>query len=243
VVLPLCESGENVHFHKNSFQLFMKVIFLFSICALIAFTGCPPRQSGSSNDAGGSATSTKDQSTDGSASSSTDQTTDGSVSPTKDQPTGKKFTVSGTVLRTADYCGGAAPSEEMLEEMRTPKPFAGMKVHARKGGTNQIGTPVVASSTSDESGYFSLELPAGTWCLVLDEKGPDAPRDLSGQNIQLDNACYKEWLSKCDQVIEVIDVPIPAVKLQFNARCRVGTISNCAQWVGPLPPSAAPRER
>ena len=27
---------------------------------------------------------------------------------------------------TSDYCGGAAPPEEMIEEMRTPKPYTGV---------------------------------------------------------------------------------------------------------------------
>lgn len=218
----------------------MKSIFLCSICALIVFTGCPPRQTGSSNDGNNTvATNHEKPSVD----TDTDTDTEETVSTHDGEPSGKTYPVSGTVMRTAEYCGGAAPSQEMLDKLRTPHPFAGMKVHVRKGGTNKIGTAVFATSTTNESGEFSFDLPPGTWCVVMDEKGPDAPRDLSGQYVQVDDACYKEWLTKCDQAIEVIDVPIPAVKLQFRSRCHLSTISNCVQWVGPLPPSAPPRDR
>ncbi|MEY3444235.1 MAG: hypothetical protein RLZZ519_2516, partial [Bacteroidota bacterium] len=36
----------------------------------------------------------------------------------------KMFKVSGNILVAGSYCGGAAPSKEMEEEARRPKPFA-----------------------------------------------------------------------------------------------------------------------
>ena len=36
----------------------------------------------------------------------------------------KMFKVTGNILVAGSYCGGAAPSKEMEEEARRPKPFA-----------------------------------------------------------------------------------------------------------------------
>jgi hypothetical protein len=40
--------------------------------------------------------------------------------------------VSGEVTQTSSYCGGARPSDEMVQEQNRPKPYGGKKFYIRK---------------------------------------------------------------------------------------------------------------
>jgi hypothetical protein len=210
----LTNRGRFCTFNPNSICTHMKVFLLPILLLPVLLTGCPPRQSATGGD---------------------------NTAVTDIPPNNTVVTVSGTVYRTADYCGGAAPSQDLLNELATPKPFPGMAVHVRKGNTNQVGTPVHTSATTDEQGRFTFILPPGTWCLVLDEKGPDAPRDISDEHVQVDDDCYTQWLTRCDEVVEVKSGSTYDLKIVFHQRCHLSTLSNCATWVGPLPPAAPPR--
>jgi hypothetical protein len=83
---------------------------------------------------------------------------------------GETVSVSGTVFYTASYCGGAAPSREMLDNAQKPHPLANYTLIARSGTTNRLGSNMVAKTTTDADGRFEFHLPRGTFCIVLGEK-------------------------------------------------------------------------
>ena len=195
----------------------MKYIAYFLFLSLLAFTGCPPSSAGS-----------------GSAKTDGDKTGE-----TAGDNSSKTFKVTGQLMSTRDYCGGAAPPAELLQEMRTPKPYPGMTIYARSGDANTGPIKAEFSSDTDGEGRFSFDLPPGTWCILIAEK---AAREIygGGPNIAVNVECYQEWMASCDQVVKVADQPVEGVNLKIHRRCRVETWSNCARNQGPPPPSPPP---
>jgi len=82
----------------------------------------------------------------------------------------KNRQVLGKVLQTFEYCGGAEPDPEQMKEMNKPRPFANKKCYIRKGKTNYVKEPIVASFTSDSAGGFMIYLPPGDYCIVDSRK-------------------------------------------------------------------------
>ena len=72
--------------------------------------------------------------------------------------------ISGRVLQTSSYCGGAAPPPELLQELATPKPLANKTLYI-KNGTANSNSPSLPF-TSDSEGRFTLALSAGAYCIV-----------------------------------------------------------------------------
>ncbi|MEM6271989.1 MAG: hypothetical protein AAF998_21305 [Bacteroidota bacterium] len=193
-----------------------QITFLISVLGVLAFWGCPPANSGS--------TSTKAESEQTSGTPETES----------------QFAVRGKVFLTRDYCGGAAPPAELLEELRTPKPYPNMVVYARRGESNARPTEERMQVTTGPEGEFEFSLEPGTWCLFIEEKGTSEPYG-GGPDIEVDLECYREWQATCDQVIEVAagEAP-PAPVIKIHRRCRVETWSDCARYAGPPPPSPPP---
>ena len=114
------------------------------------------------------------------------------------------------ITQTSSYCGGAAPSNEMLEQLNTPVPFAGKIIYLRKGNTNKLCKKAVVLK-SDENGEITALLQPGIYA-VVDETKKDKTfyNDLRKRfknpvpNYEaLDVACLDDWLKTPDQVIEV----------------------------------------
>ena len=70
------------------------------------------------------------------------------------------------ITQTQDYCGGAMPPEEVLEEYRTPKPFAGtLYIHQNAGRTDD------GIALKFENGSATTEgLVRGTYTVFLEKK-------------------------------------------------------------------------
>ncbi|HEX2898469.1 MAG TPA: hypothetical protein VHS96_02005 [Bacteroidia bacterium] len=156
----------------------------------------------------------------------------------------KTFKVSGNVLVTGSYCGGAAPSEEILAEASRPKPFANKGFLIRSGKMNALGTDMVTRTRTDAQGTFSVELIPGTYCMVLETK--ERARDAGFyklQNLAVDKPCDQKWLNTCDLTFTVADKNITGLRLNFNKKCFVDDLSPCVSFTGPMPPSAAPKGR
>ena len=63
----------------------------------------------------------------------------------------KMFKVTGNILVAGSYCGGAAPSKEMEEEARRPKPFANQGFLIRAGKMNALGTAMATRTRTRRS--------------------------------------------------------------------------------------------
>ena len=154
----------------------------------------------------------------------------------------KMFKVTGNILVAGSYCGGAAPSKEMEEEARRPKPFANQGFLIRSGKMNALGTAMATRTRTDANGTFNLELAPGSYCMVLEEK--ESAREAgfyTQKNMVVDKPCDQKWLNTCDISFTVADKNISGLRLTLNKKCLITSLSPCITWNGPLPPAAAPR--
>lgn len=97
--------------------------------------------------------------------------------------------LSGTVLHTRSYCGGAPPPEKLLEEFRKPLPYAEQSLVLKNRTTGKSYT-----LTTKPDGTYELLLPPGMYD-VFHSKRPGTIEQLG-----YDPNC-DEWLkTKLDEV-------------------------------------------
>lgn len=150
---------------------------------------------------------------------------------------GPLFEVSGYLMGTSSYCGGAAPSQEILKAYSTPHGWPGQTLIVRRGTVNQPGKPLVQRAVTDAGGKFVFHLPAGQYCLAFGEK--EVPRPASFYNIAnqpVDKACDDRWLQTCELTFEVVDKGIDSLQISIHRPCFVTSHSPCVHYAGPMPP-------
>lgn len=155
---------------------------------------------------------------------------------------GKYYTVTGNILVKSPYCGGAAPSQEILDKAAIPQPFAKQSFLIRSGKTNALGTNLVTRVMTDAKGDFKVDLQAGTYCMVLAEK--ESARDAGFYKTEfwtVDKPCDTKWLNTCDLTFTVADRNVSGLRKTFERKCQITSLSPCISYSGPLPPAAAPR--
>ncbi len=156
----------------------------------------------------------------------------------------KSFTVTGHITIVSPYCGGAAPSNEVLENAKKPQAYAKQPILIRKGKTNALGTAMATRTTTDANGDFKVQLPAGDYCLVLAEKENARSNSFKATTTMvIDEKCDSKWLNKCDISFTVKDNNVSGLRLNLKKKCMLTTLSPCISYDGPLPSSAAPRGR
>lgn len=153
----------------------------------------------------------------------------------------KTYTVSGHINIIGSYCGGAAPTPEVLKAAEKPQPYAKQSLLIRKGKTNVLGTSLATRTMTDANGDFSVMLPAGDYCLVLAEKENVRGENFSTTNMSIDQPCDDKWLKKCDINFTVTNTNVSGLRLNIQKACFLNTLSPCVTYTGPKPPAAAPR--
>lgn len=153
------------------------------------------------------------------------------------------FPIKIQFSQTESYCGGARPSEEMLQDFSTPKPAAGKSFYIKKGKRNDVeNTEFVFVGKSNEVGLAEFNLAAGDYCLVFEEKKDRSYADQcitsysepTSNYSAMDVACLNDWLSQPDFVIEVKDSAVFCVVTSHKV-CFWQAIP-CVEYRGPLPP-------
>jgi len=150
--------------------------------------------------------------------------------------------ITGTVLETQSYCGGAAPSEERLAQMRTPRPLAGKTIYVKAGSVNDTEAPVLAEVTSDERGEFSLSLEPGLYVLVDEKRVDRASYDYMLTNFAeksenydpVDKRCLDNWIAQANLVFEVRAVENEPISVTFNKPCTWNSFP-CVTYIGERP--------
>jgi hypothetical protein len=112
-----------------------------------------------------------------------------------------------------------------------PKPYAGQQILVRAGKRNRDVKPV-AEVTSDANGRVSLNLAPGDYCVVAARK-----RHLTPGGPYTDAACLERVFAECDAVWHVTEAADQQLSVSFM-RTNHGP-PRC--YLGPSPPSAAPR--
>jgi hypothetical protein len=147
------------------------------------------------------------------------------------------YTLTGKILMVESYCGGAAPSRELLEEIKKPKPCLEKHFFLKKGEANSAKNPVIDVINVDSTGSFSIQLKQGTYCII---------QDFQTKPIQLENYktnssfqyqgddCMRKYWADCYQTIElkenINDLIITVYKKCF------GDGNPCMNYIGPMPP-------
>ncbi len=148
----------------------------------------------------------------------------------------KTYKVSGKVTQTFAYCGGAAPSQELLDQLAKPVAYAGKKFFIRRGKTNSINAKMIKSFTSGKEGEFSFILSPGTYSIILEEQlNIIKAGDLTKEFIEVDEKCLKEWWTKPYYLLEVKNKQITDLNFNFFKRCFFSNDIPCSTYNGPQP--------
>jgi len=161
------------------------------------------------------------------------------VCKTGDKKVKPKFMVAGSVMQTVSYCGGAKPTQEILDSCNTPKGIPFAKLFVKWGLVNTEGASIIRSISTDAHGNFSTYLPPGNYCLV--EKWKTKPFHLPANNVNqtIDSACFRNLYSSADFVLKIKDKNIRDVKIIFHRTCSFN--QPCITFHGSLPPKQMPR--
>lgn len=151
-------------------------------------------------------------------------------------------TVELIITQTHSYCGGAEPTPDILERLRTPAPFEGKTIHLRKGNFNCIHKKIFATATMGATGIISLNLPLGTYSVVGDDKKDKKKyrfflkrfATASASRSAIDKPCLNDWLKQPEAIIEVKEGE-NRFTINFHHRCDWDAIP-CSSYSGPLPP-------
>ena len=151
-------------------------------------------------------------------------------------------TIFGKVVQTSAYCGGAAPTQEILDEFEREKPYPDKILYIKDGDVNLFSKPIIKELASDKDGNFEISLPQGKYCIIeqikKDElKIPDYTEinkiyEQQGQPLQyrVDEQCFKDWWKTCDKILVVENQDIKDFVIKFGHSCGWPCVSG-----GPLP--------
>ena len=147
-------------------------------------------------------------------------------------------TISGTITTSGIYCGGVAPSEEMLQNAQAKRPMSGFMVYVKKGTENKLMSSIVDSARTDSNGNYSFDLKPGEYVLLQKEQlNEDVYKTYEASKwIQADTDCMKLWWKKGLSTITVENQNIDGLNFHFQKRCFVPLGIPCLRYSGPYPP-------
>jgi hypothetical protein len=147
----------------------------------------------------------------------------------------KMVLVKGYVTSTHDYCGGAAPSPEILKDLNTENPVSKKVLFIKIGTQNNPKSPVYKKIITDEQGQFTVQLQVGQSYFFIEEwkVRPFSPPSNSTE-ITWDIQCLRERYLKPDFVLKVKKAKNDIVKINFHIPCSYAPY--CGTYSGPLPP-------
>lgn len=123
------------------------------------------------------------------------------------------------VLYTASYCGGVAPTEEILAEHEKEKPYTNRTLIVKKYQENALkAQAVVARVVTDAEGFCTLSLPKGKYGLITEEKNQDYSVGIMAKfgNSQ---PCT-DWQNRADIVVEMLKSSKKAKTYSFHEGCN-----------------------
>jgi hypothetical protein len=149
----------------------------------------------------------------------------------------KTYSIKGKVTQTFSYCGGAAPSKEMIDNLAKPVAYPGKKFFVRRGKINSTENKIVKSFISDSIGEFSIDLPAGTYSIIQEEQVNEIKAShLIKENLEVDSACLQKWWSEPYYILEVNGKNKEPLNFNFHHRCFISSDIPCISYHGPMPP-------
>jgi hypothetical protein len=121
-----------------------------------------------------------------------------------------------------ENCGGAALPYELMHRTRP----AAQLLLFRHGSVNTAAPPLVERA-SDERGQLTIDLPAGTYCVVTAAKR-DPSQQPTNAGARIDSACVERLARTCDATFTT---PVKQVRIDLYRSTCFGPC-----YVGPMPP-------
>lgn len=150
----------------------------------------------------------------------------------------RKFLVTGSIMQTASYCGGARPTPEILKKLRTPAGIPFGKLYIKKNFINDQEAAIIDTIQADANGNFSIFLSAGNYCLIEEWKSKPFVLPSNSKYRTVDSACYKNLYQNCDFNLSVGNKNITGRKFILHRPCSFN--QPCISYNGPLPHSEKP---
>lgn len=143
---------------------------------------------------------------------------------------GRRRIITGRIVETRQWCGGANPSDEILEMLRKEAPVANKTFYARGGSMNSAKQAVLLQFTTDTQGNFKISLPPGDYCIVEESKKDESGMpDVSKLNEKLPESqkyqlaspnCLQKWWRTCDYNLKVGKQNLKDVVIRFQRTCN-----------------------
>lgn len=143
--------------------------------------------------------------------------------------------IQGIITQTSDYCGGARPSDEMLEQLAKPKPMIGKEIFIKIGPKNKAENSIYKKVITDSVGHFEIMLPTGAvYSFIEDWKSKPFITPKNTEYIKWDVACLYERYLTADYVLNVKSANNSMININFHKPCFFRPY--CGSYSGPLPP-------
>lgn len=144
----------------------------------------------------------------------------------------KRYSVVVTITQTSDYCGGARPSEEILQELAKPGPLPNTNFYLVKGQKNGKGIKIIRKVKTDSEGSINLLLSKGIYALLSEDQiKPFVPKKNDEFHIW-DNNCLKQ---KWEKPLVIVN-PTRQKKYNYNIHKVCFYAPECCEYRGPYPP-------
>jgi hypothetical protein len=151
---------------------------------------------------------------------------------------GDSCLVTVKVTYTSPYCGGARPSDQMLEDSKKPKPLPGQLFYVKPGKENSMSVNALAQAETDTSGKMVFKLPLGKYMLLLPVQTVEMDTNsyVTNQYYRYDRKCLIEWWKKPVIVFDVYHSGESTVNVHLTKKCFLNGWSPCEYYIGPKPP-------
>jgi hypothetical protein len=159
------------------------------------------------------------------------------------KPIDRRHTVEIKFTETSSYCGGAAPPQELLDQLATPQPISGIEYFIKLGTTNKLSDPVVTTGRADQNGIVHLLLNEGDYYLVFAEKKDDKHynelfekyKNGDSNHEPINKTCLDTWLATPDYAFTVKNDAANIHSHNIHKPCSWNAIP-CVTYTGPYPP-------
>ncbi len=143
--------------------------------------------------------------------------------------------VSGHITQTSDYCGGARPSDELLENLKKPSPLENKIIFIKIGTANNSSIKYFQKVITDSNGDFVVTLKAGmTYCFIEEWKQKKLLIPEDTKYLTWDAKCLEARYHTADFVLKVKRIKNPIITINYHNPCFYSPY--CGTYTGPLPP-------
>ena len=87
-------------------------------------------------------------------------------STTKPSNTFTQLTINGKLEQKLTYCGGAKPTQDILDDLKKPKACKNYKLFIKKNDVNHQNMAPIDSVITNDKGEFTFYLPKGDYIIL-----------------------------------------------------------------------------